>query len=156
MDEALAGAQGATSLIAGARPTTWGQLEGFAGPCEAYAIAIAQGMAGAQATADRVRTAMAGLRLFALVFPFGRARYHWIRGLFAGAHGEPRAACRHHRRAIVLARRFHMPFEELRASELLAPFVDGAERAELVERASALRLRVEGGAPAAQPQVQAV
>ncbi|HWK82875.1 MAG TPA: AAA family ATPase [Caldimonas sp.] len=138
IEEALVAADRASVLIGKARPTTWGQLEGFAGPCEAYALALDRGLIDGR----RARTALAGLLLFAIVFPFGRPRYRWIRGLFAIASGSPRSAQRHLRRAIVLARDWNMPFEEWRATDLLTGLVGRAESELLRARAGALRAAI--------------
>ena len=134
LEGAIIAADRAVSLVAQARPTTWGQLEGFAGPCEAYALA------GGRAGVDpaRVGTALGGLRFFALVFPFGQPRYLWIKGLFSVSSGAHGAARRRFRRAIAEARRWKMPFEEWRATVLLADVVDAKEAESL--RAQAGRL----------------
>jgi tetratricopeptide (TPR) repeat protein len=156
MAEALEGADRALQLIEGARPTTWGQLEGFAGPCEVYACALAQGLLPFEALKSRLRTALLGLRLFAWVFPFGRARYRFIAGLLAQARGRPAAARRHLTQALVHARRYRMPYEELRAAERLAMLAAHGERAQLDRHASALKVQVETGASMSQLEVQAV
>jgi len=160
MDDALQAAARATDLIATARPTTWGQLEGFSGPCEVYAMALAQGVVFDAQARGRFRIAIRGLRLFALTFPFGRPRLHWVRGQGLLAVGQPRVARRHLLRAIRLAQHFGMPFEELRATRLLAPLSDGPAQAGLLQRVQSLRVQVEAGAaallPTVQPEVQAV
>ena len=148
MAQALACADRASAVIAGAKPTTWGQLEGFAGPCEVYASASAQGLLTAQQARRRAAAAMTGLRLFALVFPFGRARYHWICSLFDIGHSKPRAARRRVRRAIVLARRFGMPVEALCAAQLLAGLVPAPEQRALQARAQTLAAALQPGWPA--------
>ena len=156
MNEALTGADRLTNLLASARPTTWGQLEGFAGPCEVYATAIAIGAVAHADVQASLRKVMASLRLFALVFPFGRARHRWIQGVLLDALGRRRAARRRFKQAIEVARRFRMPFEEQRASALLAPLVDEPARDELLQRASLLGAHLRAGVPQAQPEVQAV
>ena len=148
MARALAGAGRATALVATARPTTWGQLEGFSGPCEVYALAMLQGVLPREAVPARAAPAIKGLRLFALVFPFGRARYHWIQGLFALASDDKRLARRRLRKSIAVAKRFSMAYEELRASELLAPILEQKERVELDARAELLRSLIRNGTPA--------
>jgi hypothetical protein len=98
--------------------------------------------------------------LFALTFPFGRPRLHWVQGQGLLAVGQPRVARRHLLRAIRLAQHFGMPFEELRATRLLAPLSDGPAQAGLLQRVQSLRVQVEAGAaallPTVQPEVQAV
>jgi len=148
MARALAGAGRATALVATARPTTWGQLEGFSGPCEVYALAMLQGVLPREAVPARAAPALKGLRLFALVFPFGRARYHWIQGLFALASADKGRARRRLKKAIAVARHFSMAYEELRATELLAPLAEHKERVELDARAEFLRSLVRDGTPA--------
>lgn len=143
LDAALEGADRSTGLTGGARPTTWGQLEGFAGPCEVYATLLLRGLASPQALRERLSAALGALRLFALVFPFGRPRYHWLRGQIALAAGRPGTARRHLARAIAIARRFSMPYEEWRAFELLAALPGGETHASQVE---ALQARVAAGA----------
>lgn len=155
LDEALAGADRLTALIAQARPTTWGQLEGYAGPCEVYAQAIAQGVLAPREARERLRIAMTGLRQFAFVFPFGRPRLRWIQGLLANAHGERRNARRRLRQAIVLARRWRMPYEEMVAGEHLALLVEGLERTSLEARTAILRRQVHDLPEQAQAAVQA-
>lgn len=155
MDEALEAADGASRWLAGARPTTWGQLEGFAGPCEVYATALEQGSMTYEAMQPRLRVALWALRMFAIVFPFGRARYHWTCGRLAHARGWPGAARRHHQRAIAVARRFRMGYEEMRATELLAPLLAPEEQARLLAEAQALRIRLQTAA-AVHPEVQSV
>lgn len=142
LDAAREGADRATGLIAGARPTTWGQLEGFAGPCEVYALLLSRGLASPKALRDRLSAALGALRLFALVFPFGRPRYHWLRGQIAQAAGRPGTARRHLVRAIATARRFGMPYEEWRATELLAALPGGQAHAPQVQ---VLQARVADG-----------
>jgi len=148
MARALAGAGRATALVATARPTTWGQLEGFSGPCEVYALAMLQGVLPREAVPARAAPALKGLRLFALVFPFGRARYHWIQGLFALASADKGRARRRLKKAIAVAGHFSMAYEELRATELLAPLAEHKERVELEARAEFLRSLVRDGTPA--------
>lgn len=147
LDEAVAGARRAMQLIAGARPTTWGQLEGFAGPCEVFAIAMARDASAVPALQPLAQKALAGLRMFAMIFPFGGARYQWIRGMYAIASGREASARRHLRGALACAQRFRMPFEELRASTLARSLVDGAEHDELSARAPALESQVATGMP---------
>jgi class 3 adenylate cyclase/tetratricopeptide (TPR) repeat protein len=151
--EALATAERARDVIAGARPTTWGQLEGFAGPCEAYARALACGALTDRDVKARAAVVMTGLRLFALVFPFGRARYHWICALFDLARGRTAAARRRLGQSIECARRYRMPFEEMCATELLAAQVGADERTGLLTRLQALHDVIEPVAPA--PALQA-
>lgn len=91
---------------------------------------------------------MTGLRLFALAFPFGRVRYHWICSLFDIGHSKPRAARRRVRRAIVLARRFGMPVEALCAAQLLAGLVPAPEQRALQARAQTLAAALQPGWPA--------
>lgn len=147
LEAAREGADRATRLTAGARPTTWGQLEGFAGPCEVYATLLAHRLATPQALRARLSSALTPLRLFALVFPFGRPRYHWLRGQLALAAGRPDTARRHLARALATARQFGMPYEEWRATELLTALPGGEAHA---LRAQALQARVAAGAA---PQV---
>lgn len=157
MDRALEGAARCLALVRGARPTTWGQLEGFAGPCEVYALALKQGLLRhAQVRAD-LHAALAALRMFALVFPFGRARERWARAQLAGALGRHRAERLHLRAALRHARRYGMPYEEWLALQALQPLADGAEAAALAARAGELRLAIEGrpDASAAEGATQA-
>lgn len=143
MAEAIVGADRASEVIAGARPTTWGQLEGFAGPCEVYATALAHGLLTKAEAQRRARAAMVGLRLFAIVFPFGQARYHWICALFNIASGRIASARRRLRRSIVLAQRFRMTYEEMHGIELLAGLVSADEQSRLLDQTHALKGLVE-------------
>lgn len=144
MDRALESANRSMALVRDARPTTWGQLEGFAGPCEVYALALQQGLLRLPQVRADLRTALGALRMFAWVFPFGQARERWIRGQLALALGRPRAARACLRSAIRFAVRYGMPFEELRALELLLPLAGVDEAGALQARARELRLVVAG------------
>ena len=104
--------------------------------------------AGRSANKPMSAAAMTGLRLFALAFPFGRVRYHWICSLFDIGHSKPRAARRRVRRAIVLARRFGMPVEALCAAQLLAGLVPAPEQRALQARAQTLAAALQPGWPA--------
>lgn len=147
MDEALACATAAAELTAGARPTTWGQLEGFAGPCEVFALALAQGRVTRQAVHKSLQPALFALRLFAWVFPFGRARYRWICGQLAMADARPRAARHHLMRALQNADHFQMPYEAWRATELLAE-LQRPDKANATRHAALkLKERVLAGGP---------
>jgi len=157
MDRALEGANRALALVRGARPTTWGQLEGFSGPCEVYVLALQQGiLRWPQVQAD-LHAALGALRMFAVVFPFGRARECWIRGQLALALGRRRQARASLRKAIRFATRYRMPFEELRAIELLLVMEGSALDAanELQARARDLRLFIDGRLEPAEPSAQA-
>lgn len=156
MPEALVAADRASAVIAGARPTTWGQLEGFAGPCEVYAVAQAHGLLTPAEARRRAAAAMMGLRLFALVFPFGRARYQWISALFDIGRQREAGASRSLRRSIDVARRFRMPFEEMRAADLLAARVGADERSALESRVRLLQSMMVPGAAVPRAEVQAV
>ena len=52
------------------------------------------------------------------------------------------------RKSIAVAKRFSMAYEELRASELLAPILEQKERVELDARAELLRSLIRNGTPA--------
>lgn len=147
-DEALAAAQRAAALVAQAQPTTWGQLEGFAGPCEALLLVRLQPGSRAPLPGDALRTCLASLRRFAWVFPFGRARLAWISALACQARGQRGAALRALRQALTLAQRHGMPFEEMRALELQL-VMQGTEPG-LQARLQGLRHRLQVVYPAVQ------
>lgn len=140
--QALACADQASQLLAHARPTTWGQLEGFAGPCEAYAQAAILGHLDARQAWARAAEPLRCLRLFQQVFPFGRARYRWICALFAQARGRRGAARRALLHAMALARRHGLPFEEWHAATLLARLDHGAPAPLAADRQSWLERRM--------------
>lgn len=155
LEAALVAADRASKRLEGAPPSTWGQLEGFSGPCEVYATALARGAATRTQVDPPLRVALSGLRKFGWIFPFGRSRYQWICGLLADAQGNRPAARAHLREAIALARRFRMPFDELCAVESMAAHA-GPEQAGLAQRADVLRGLIAAGRPQPQAVVQAV
>lgn len=142
IDEALKASARAEAMIAGAKPTTWGQLEGFAGPCEALALAAMASEGGGRELRGRFRQALRSLRLFVWVFPFGKPRYLWLCGLSALSNGRAKRAHRLLQRAAAAARHWQMPFEELRASELLLPLLRPVDQPDLAKRIDALKERV--------------
>jgi class 3 adenylate cyclase len=148
LDLALEAADRSVSLVRQARPTTWGQLEGFAGPCEAFTTAVQQGAVPLAQVHSRLKVALVRLRMFALVFPFGRARLRWIVALLAMAKQRRRTAVAHLHESISLARRYRMPYEELRASQLLCGLVEATDTALLRARVDELQAQL-AGAPAA-------
>ena len=147
LTEALEATRRATAHIQNARPTTWGQLEGFAGPCEAWAAALAAGMVDCAQARVGAAPLLAKLRMFAALFPFGRARRAWIEAAFDLAAGRWRNARRRLRQAVELGRRHLMPFEELQATRMLQPLLTPGERD--AGRAALLKLeaRVMSDAP---------
>lgn len=141
MADALRGADRAAERIVHARPTTWGQLEGYAGPCEVYAMAVEQGLHKVSELQPRLSGALSALRMFAWVFPFGRARYHRLRAQLSLADGHTRSADHHLALSIATAKRFNMPYEEWQAMRVRAAMPGGhSDRS----REHELRMRVEG------------
>jgi hypothetical protein len=124
-----------------------------------FALALKQGLATPSSLRGLLEPSLRSLRLFAIVFPFGRARVRWILGLLDHAMGRHRAARRNLAAAITLARRHRMPFEELRAVELLLPLSAGPQATELLARAGELTARVGGAelpTPVSPPEVAEV
>jgi class 3 adenylate cyclase len=145
LDEALTIADELSARFEHARPTTWGQLEGFAGPCEVYVGLLQRGEL-ARVRPGALSRALSRLRQFAWIFPYGRARLASVEGWLALTRGRPGVARSKGLRALEIARRFRMPYEELRALEVLAAGADASERARLTAELEAASARVRRSA----------
>jgi hypothetical protein len=60
----------------------------------------------------RLKAIRKSLREFGLMYPVGRAVFHWHEGQYQDRHGSRGRAIRHWQKALKLARRFRMPFTE--------------------------------------------
>lgn len=131
-------------LLRGARPTTWGQLEGFAGACEVYAELGRTHPHLASRLDEVIGLCLGRLRQFAWIFPFGRARWHYVQGLLALKKRRGVSAVRHFDAAVAMAQKFAMPYEELRARRLLAECAPVPQRAGHVARLPDLERAIAG------------
>ena len=101
----------AMGLTANQRPASFGTFLGYAGPAEAYLTLWETGQTGADVQA-RAADALGRLRRYAKVFPVGRPRSALLEGRHDWLRGRRDAAMRSWDRAIQLAERLSMPYEQ--------------------------------------------
>ena len=101
----------AMGLTANQRPASFGTFLGYAGPAEAYLTLWETGQSGADVQ-SRAADALGRLRAYAKVFPVGRPRSALLEGRHHWLRGRRDAAMRSWDRAIQLAERLSMPYEQ--------------------------------------------
>ncbi len=101
----------AMGLTANQRPASFGTFLGYAGPAEAYLTLWEDGQAGADVQ-RQAADALGRLRRYAKVFPVGRPRSALLEGRHDWLRNRRDAAMRSWDKAIQLAERLSMPYEQ--------------------------------------------
>ncbi len=120
---ARAAADQAMELTAHQRPTYFGTFLGYAGPADVYLSLWEAGQAGADGR-QRAADALGRLRGYAGVFPVGRPRSALLEGRHDWLRGRRDAAMRSWDRALELAERLSMPYEQGLAHYEIARHLD--------------------------------
>ena len=143
--EAQAAARQAAGLIATVPPTTYYALEAYGSAIEVLLDGWSRA-GGAERREARLaaRCTLAGLRRFAMVFPVGRPRLLLLRARAERLAARSDRAEPIARRAVEVAQRITMPFEEARAClELATLIAHGPAADRLRARAEQLAARMD-------------
>jgi tetratricopeptide (TPR) repeat protein len=109
-----------TARLASSRAVVYSTVLGYIGCAEAYLELAARD----RALVPDAKRAVAGLRKFALLFPFAGPAYARYRAQLDHLLGHDRRAARGLDRAVALSRRLGMPYDEAQALWLAGRFVD--------------------------------
>jgi tetratricopeptide (TPR) repeat protein len=128
-------------------PNNFSSLEGYAAPIEALLELRAAEPASESTLKEtrRLKEAFKSLTNYARLFPIGRPRLWYLRGLRSQVSGDPRRTTKHWLRSLNWAHDLDMRYEEYRACEALLHFgsLAPAELRHIEARAG--QLSAEGG-----------
>jgi len=149
--QAIGASEEAMRLTASLRPTYFATFLGYAGPAQVFLDLWEGGHGGRYAQAQSAE-ALALLVRYAKVFPIGRPRHATLAGRQAWLAGKHSAALDSWRRAIGLAERLNMPYEQALAHHEIGRHLPPADAQRIAHLGAARELysRLEAAEPLAR------
>ena len=151
--EARASATAAIDVARGVVPNNFSSLEGYAAPIEVLLNLRGADPTGSHGDARQLNEAFRSLTNYAWLFPIGRPRLWYLRGLRSYLAGDGNRTRQNWRRSLIWASDLDMKYEEYRACEALRRFgsLAGADLIQITERAEKLSAECGYGPHALDP-----